>query len=113
MNTTSLTNCATCYGTGEVVTEQGPKACSDCFGDGVPPGRGAKMEWRLRQIEQACQGWDHEAKGDVEWLIYELRRSRDRLLRILARCQDADEGDPLAADIKYQANEALGLYEPV
>ena len=46
------------------------------------------------------------------WLVHELRRSREALVQILARCQDADEGDATAREIKYQANEALGLYEP-
>jgi len=41
-----------------------------------------------------------------------VRRSRDVLVRILARCQDAEETDATARDVKYQANEALGLYDP-
>jgi hypothetical protein len=113
MITTALDHCASCYGTGETVTEQGPRICPDCFGEGRPPGRGAKMEWRLRQIEQASHGWGREAQGDVEWLVHELRRTREALVRILARCQDADDADPLAVDVKYQVNEVLGLYDAV
>ena len=40
----------------------------------------------------------------------EVRRSRDALLQIFARCQDAAEGDTLAAEIRHLANGCLGLY---
>jgi len=46
------------------------------------------------------------------WLVHELRQSRGALLRILARCQDADDSDATARDLKFLANEALGLYKP-
>ena len=103
--------CSTCYGTGELVTEHGPTTCPDCFGDGNPLGRGAKMEWRLREIERAHRGSGLDAEGDVLWLVHELRRCREALLLIVARCQDTDDGDPLAKDVKFRAVEALGLYE--
>jgi hypothetical protein len=103
--------CATCYGTGELVTEAGPTACPDCFGDGSPLGRGAKLEWRLREIERIHRGSGTDSEPDILWLIHELRRSHEALVRILTICQDADEDDSLALDIKYQANEALGVYE--
>jgi hypothetical protein len=48
----------------------------------------------------------------VLWLVHELRRGREALVRILARCQDADDTDSVARDVKYQANDALGLYDP-
>jgi hypothetical protein len=39
-----------------------------------------------------------------------VRRSRDALLQIFARCQDAPDDDSLAADVRYVANGSLGLY---
>jgi hypothetical protein len=48
----------------------------------------------------------------VLWLVNEVRLHRDALVRILARCQDSDETDAIAREIKFQANEALGLYDP-
>jgi hypothetical protein len=101
----------TCQGAGEVGTESGPIACPDCFGEGRPPGRGARFEWRLRQIEQRHHGAKGEVAADTAWLVHELRRSRQALMGILTRCQDADDGDAFAAAIRYAANEALGLYD--
>jgi len=100
-------SCTTCYGTGEVVTEQGAQPCPDCFGKG----RGAEIEWRLRELAQRYETAG-ETGADVQWLVHELRRYRDALVRVLTLCQDAEEGDDLASRIKYQANEALGLYVP-
>ena len=31
----AIEQCATCYGTGESVGDQGPVVCPDCFGDGL------------------------------------------------------------------------------
>jgi hypothetical protein len=102
--------CLTCYGKGETVSESGPQVCPDCFGEGEALSRSTKLEWRLREIEQSHRHSGREAESDVLWLAHELRRSREALLRILARCQDADDSDPFVRDVKYQANEALGLY---
>jgi hypothetical protein len=104
-------SCATCYGTGEIVTEQGSLVCPDCLGRGLPPARGGAMEWRLRELERAHQGAAHGCEADVRWLIVELRRSREALVQILTRCQDATE--PLARELEFVANEVLGLYEKV
>jgi hypothetical protein len=104
--------CLTCYGAGEAVTENGPVACPDCFGEGKALSRGTKLEWRLRDIERTYRSSGRETEADVVWLVHELRRSREVLLRILARCQDADDLDPILRDVKYEANEALGLYDP-
>lgn len=101
--------CATCYGTGEIVTDQGSLVCPDCMGQGMPPARGGALEWRLRDLERDHQGSAHGCEADMRWLIVELRRSREALVQILTRCQDADE--PLAHEIQFLANEVLGLYE--
>jgi hypothetical protein len=105
-------SCLTCYGAGETVTESGPQVCPDCFGEGSALSRSTKLEWRLREIERTSRHSGRETESDVLWLIHELRGSRDALLRILARCQDAEDSNAVARDVKYQANEALGLYDP-
>ena len=104
--------CLTCYGAGETVTESGPQVCPDCFGEGRSRGQGTKLEWRLREIERVHRHSGREAEADVLWLVHELRRSHEALVRILARCQDAEDSDALARDVKYQANEAIGFYDP-
>lgn len=104
--------CLTCNGTGESGTELGPEACPDCFGEGRTLARGAKLEWRLRELERSYRGSGRETEADVVWLVNEVRRNRDALLRIFARCQDADDDDAMAREVRFAANEALGLYDP-
>ena len=111
MDQPASTQCTTCYGAGETATDRGLEVCPDCFGDGKPLGRGTKLEWRLRQIERANVSARSEGTADVLWLIHELRRGREALLAILTRCQDAEEGDVFAAEIRFRAYEALGLYD--
>jgi hypothetical protein len=107
-----VNTCVTCYGAGETFTESGPQPCPDCFGAGEALSHGTKVEWRLRRIETSSAEWDRDAHATVLWLIHELRRSREALVRILTRCQDAEGTDATARDVKYLANEALELYEP-
>jgi hypothetical protein len=104
--------CATCYGTGETSLGGAPEVCPDCFGEGRALSRGTKLEWRLRAIENAYRSAPRETGADVLWLVSELRLSREALIRILARCQDAEESDALAHEIANQANAALGMYDP-
>ena len=113
MQTTTRDACLTCYGAGEMVTDRGPSACPDCFGEGKALSEGTKVEWRLRAIERAATGAGREAEADVRWLVHELRRHRDALVRILARCQDEGADNALASEVKFQANEALGVYAPM
>jgi hypothetical protein len=105
-------SCLTCYGTGEIVADGAPQVCPDCFGENRSLSNGTKVEWRLRAIERIYRGSGRETEADVLWLVNELRNGREALLRILARCQDAEESDATARDVKFQANEALGLYDP-
>src|SRR5262249_33643783 len=91
MMRTMADECTSCCGAGEVVSEEGPRACPDCFGDG----RGTKLEWRLRELSRRYETGG-ETGADVQWLIDEVRRYRDALVRVLTLCQDADEGDTLA-----------------
>jgi hypothetical protein len=101
--------CLTCYGTGEIVSENGAEACTDCYGAGRSLGGFTTMEWRLRDIERAHRGLGRESEADVLWLVHELRRSRDALLRIVAICDDQGTAQ-LAHEIKHTANEVLELY---
>lgn len=104
--------CASCLGEGEIGSENGPIPCPDCFGQGRRLALAERVEWRIRDIERAHRGDVHGCTRDVSWLVFELRRSREALQRILARCQDEDDAQPLAAEIKFVANQVLELYEP-
>lgn len=104
--------CLSCQGSGEVGTDSGPEPCPDCFGGGKALSAGTRLEWRMSQIETTCGRLGRDAEADVLWLVHELRRSRAALLQILARCQDADDADATAREIKYAANEALEVYDP-
>jgi hypothetical protein len=104
--------CLTCYGVGETVTESGAQVCPDCFGEGSGLRCGTKLEWRLREIERVYRHSGRETESDVLWLVHELRSSRDALLRVIARCQDAEDSNVVARDVKYEANQALGVYAP-
>jgi hypothetical protein len=108
MSTAAAETCATCYGSGEIITDQGPFVCRDCMGHGKLAGRLELYEWRLREIARGNRDGTHEE--DLRWMAAELRRSRDALLQIFARCQDAAESDTLAAEIRHLANGCLGLY---
>jgi hypothetical protein len=109
---TMPSTCLTCQGSGEVGTDSGPEPCPDCFGGGKAVSPGARLEWRLSRIEGGSGQRDADTEADIRWLIHELRRSRAALLQIFSRCQDADDEDATARAIKYDANEALELYEP-
>jgi hypothetical protein len=103
--------CLTCYGSGEAATGGVPERCPDCFGEGKALGQSTKLEWRLRAIEGAYASAERETRADVLWLVGEVRRAREALLRVLARCQEEADANPAARDAMYTANEALGLYE--
>jgi hypothetical protein len=107
----SNSQCQTCYGTGEIATEQGPMDCPDCYGDGRAANHGNKMEWRLRELEKTYRVAGRESLADIMWLVHELRKAREALVLILTRCQDADEGDEMAEYVRNQAMAALALYE--
>ncbi len=104
--------CLTCYGAGESVTENGPAPCPDCFGGGKALSQSTKLEWRLREIERTSAQLGRDAEADVLWLIHEVRASREALLDILSLCQDTDEADLTAVEIRHRANLALKLYDP-
>lgn len=100
-------DCQTCYGTGEIVSEQGPESCPDCYGDGQAASHGNRLEWRLREIERVCRATKNECLPDVLFLLQELRQARGALVSILTRCQDAEDADEIAAYVRAQAHQAL------
>jgi hypothetical protein len=103
--------CSSCHGVGELGTENGPVTCPDCYGEGRQLGSLERVEWRLRDIERAHRDTSHGCEADVRWLLFELRRSREALVQILSRCQDAASGaGELGAELHFVANRALGLY---
>jgi hypothetical protein len=111
MSEAASARCTSCQGAGEIGTDNGPTVCPDCFGEGRTLDSLERTEWRLRDIERVHRGPSpHGCDGEVRWLIFELRRTREALVRILSRCQDGD-ANGLAAEVQYTANQALGLYE--
>jgi hypothetical protein len=106
--TAASNRCSSCYGTGELVTESGAVDCPDCMGVGKAP-RGEVIEWRLRDIERAASEKPSESAADIRWLVFELRRHREALVRIFTRCQDIDDS-ALSTELRHLANEALDLY---
>src|SRR5204862_7013686 len=65
--------CLTCYGRGETASEHGVVPCPDCFGDGKPPRRGARLEWRLRGLERGYRPAGGGSAGGVLGLGREAR----------------------------------------
>jgi hypothetical protein len=102
--------CTSCYGQGELVTEQGPVACPDCYGEPNLKGRAELLEWRLRDLERNCAANVQAAASDVSWLVFQIRRHRDALTRIITRCQEGDAPEALVAELQHLANAALELY---
>lgn len=115
MSESAAERCTSCHGAGEIGTDNGPTVCPDCFGEGRQLDSLERTEWRLRDIERAHTGTSHGCDGEVRWLIFELRRTREALVHVLSRCQDDGDANGLAAELRFTANRALGLYgiEPV
>ena len=107
--------CLTCWGEGEISTENGPDLCPDCEGDGKQPVPHELAERRLRDLEVKLasqeEGDEGQEQSDLRWLVHELRASRKALLHIFTICQDQGDDPPVIRDIKFQANDALGLFE--
>ncbi len=103
--------CLSCLGSGVISSERGPSRCPDCDGTGKIGSVFRRNEQRLRKIEEAVLRATGEAALDSKWLVDELRRSRDALLKVLTAAQDGDASDALLAQIRFEANEVLGVYE--
>jgi len=103
--------CRTCYGEGNVPTDEGPVSCPDCGGAGTLPHHDTLVEWRLREIERAHSARDDSVARDIKWLAFELRRAREALTGILTLTDEADEpSDQQQQRMRFLANRALGLY---
>ncbi len=108
-------SCMSCCGEGVLASEVGPQPCPDCAGEGTSPARPQLVEHRLGDIDRRLGrpgGRAQIDQADVRWLLHELRCSREALVRILSRSLDAGPTDPLAIEVRYVANLALGYYEP-
>ncbi|HEX3138776.1 MAG TPA: hypothetical protein VHQ87_01905 [Rhizobacter sp.] len=104
-----LQRCASCYGTGEIGTENGPRICPDCAGLGRLPSGVVLTERRLRELERIHSDAG-ELHNDIHWLVAEVRRARHSLLQILAASQDLPEEDAIGVKIRFLSNEVLGFY---
>lgn len=87
--------------------------CPDCGGSGALPSHDVLVEWRLRALEKDHADRRDESAQGVRWLAFELRRSRAALLQILALSHELGDEEPLATRIRFLANDALGVYEPI
>lgn len=102
--------CKTCYGQGEVPTDEGPVACPDCGGAGTLPDPYTLIEWRLREIERVHGTGGTETASALQWVAFELRRARAALTDLLALSDELDDS-PLRTRMRFIANGALSLYD--
>jgi len=102
--------CQTCYGEGEIPTDEGPVSCPDCGGAGVLPHPYTLVEWRLREIEQVHGSQGTETAKAMQWLAFELRRTREALTELLALSDELDES-PARSRMRFVTNRALSLYD--
>jgi hypothetical protein len=103
--------CETCYGVGEVPTDEGLVTCPDCGGSGTLASPATLVEWRLRAIERAHDGRNDETAMDLRWLAFEVRRARDALTELVSLIADLDDS-PVRSRMLLTANGALHLYQP-
>jgi hypothetical protein len=106
-------SCQTCHGQGIVPGDTGPANCPDCGGDGILPSRDVLVEWRIAEIERVHGAQADEVSPHVRWLAHELRRSRHALVQVIALSEELEAADGIAQRIRFVANDALGMYEPV
>jgi hypothetical protein len=104
--------CETCYGSGEVPTDEGLVTCPDCGGSGTLASPATLVEWRVRAIERTLDGRNDETAQDLRWLAFEVRRNRTALTELLSLIADLDESS-IRTRMLFVANGALSLYKPV
>jgi len=102
--------CLTCLGTGETSSERGLATCVDCDGGGKIGSVFLRNEQRMRQIEVHVKRLSGEAQLDTQWLVAQLRKTRDALVKVMTAAQDGAPEDDLLKRIRFEANEALGMY---
>jgi hypothetical protein len=71
-----------------------------------------RNEQRMRQIEQRTGKLSGEAAQDSQWLVGELRRCRSALVKVLTAAQDTEEESDTLQQVRFFANDALGMYPP-
>lgn len=102
--------CETCYGQGDVPTDEGPVPCPDCGGAGTLPPPDTLVEWRLRAIERV-HGSPGDGMGrDIDWLAFELRNARAALTELLALTDELEE-TAVRTRMRFVCNRALSLYD--
>jgi hypothetical protein len=102
--------CETCYGEGQVPTDEGLVSCPDCGGAGSLATTATLVEWRLREIERVHGARADEMANDVKWLAFELRRARGALTEVLSLTDELPES-VVSTRLKFIANSALRFYE--
>jgi hypothetical protein len=75
----------------------------------VLPTNNVLIEWRAGAVERTHGGGQDQIAQDVRWLVFELRRSRMALTKMLALADDLGD-TPAAQELRFIANQALGLY---
>jgi hypothetical protein len=106
-------SCRSCHGQGAIPGEVGPVACPDCGGSGCLPPRDVLIDWRLAEIERVHAKTTDDVSPHVRWLAFELRRARQALVQVIALSQELEDTSPIAQRIRFVANDALGIYEPL
>lgn len=102
--------CETCYGEGQLPTDEGLVQCPDCGGAGSLPHPDTLVEWRLREIERLHEARGGEVAKDIEWLAFELRRAREALTELLALTDEIADSEARVR-MRFVATRTLGLYE--
>ncbi len=102
-------SCGNCYGEGQVPTDAGPAACPDCGGAGVLPTNNVLVEWRASEIERVHGMGQDQIAQDVRWLLFELRRGRAALTKLLALAEELGDDAPVAAVPFHRERSARAL----
>jgi hypothetical protein len=113
MNEIAEDTCLTCLGAGEVSSERGVARCDDCDGSGKIGSVFRRNEQRIRQVEAHLSRLSGQAALDSQWLILELRRCRGALVKIMTAAQDTEQESDAFSQVRFFANEALGMYPTV
>jgi len=106
----ATSQCMSCHGSGDYLTENGVVDCPDCGGSGSLPSRKVLVEWRASDIERKYSRSQESVSTDVHWLLSELRTARGALNEIIALAHDVSDENSIALRIRFIANRALGLY---
>jgi hypothetical protein len=82
----------------------------------VLPTSNVLIDWRAGEIERLYGAGGDQIARDVHWLVFELRRARLALTKLLALAEESGDADAASAgaspiqQMRFVANQALGLY---